>query len=321
MPDFKVYFDGNFWGHKKYERSGREVKINKEFIFGGKKWLIPSVYICTKGLVIDFCTRFEIKDFESFLKKWKDKAQSGKMSLAEYERFEAENPSCLNFTSFVLLNDKTLKLSHSSSMCYYPKSIGKETHTPELKELMEYYDLKKDSGYVFTRACYEWKTVKKPNIKSLEVNLSQLPNNVSSCEFSALEGEKIKLIHPKTKKEYVLTVKSLEQEVFDKQHFADDEYDYPQCFCTLSYTINTDMTDEDFFVRDINKSDMPKAKDEASSEYRPASSVGLIVGFDKNSEKELHHASSSLYFEPQENIKWQLVWSEKSDEDISIKLI
>jgi len=63
IPEWKVYFDGNFWMHHRRERAGKEIPINKQFVWEDEVWMIPAMYVCAKGLVIDFCLRFRRSAF------------------------------------------------------------------------------------------------------------------------------------------------------------------------------------------------------------------------------------------------------------------
>ena len=69
-PEWKVYFEGNFWGHSGRDRAGVEIKLNKHFDWAGHHWIIPAVYSCSKGLVVDFCMRAEAEDIRRFIAKW-----------------------------------------------------------------------------------------------------------------------------------------------------------------------------------------------------------------------------------------------------------
>ena len=53
-PEWKVYFDGDFWGHRGKDRAGKEIKLDKQFDWAGYHWVIPAAYSCSKGLVVDF---------------------------------------------------------------------------------------------------------------------------------------------------------------------------------------------------------------------------------------------------------------------------
>lgn len=50
---YKVFYQGSLYGHFGRDRAGKEIEINKSFLWGGESWLVPSVYVCGKGLVAD----------------------------------------------------------------------------------------------------------------------------------------------------------------------------------------------------------------------------------------------------------------------------
>ena len=41
-PEWKVYFDGDFWGHRGKDRAGKEIKLDKQFDWAGYHWVIPA---------------------------------------------------------------------------------------------------------------------------------------------------------------------------------------------------------------------------------------------------------------------------------------
>lgn len=82
-PEWKVYFEGNSGWHSGRDRAGVEIKLNKHFDWAGHHWIIPAVYSCSKGLVVDFCMRAEAEDIRRFIAKW---------------NLTAENDSAENFT-------------------------------------------------------------------------------------------------------------------------------------------------------------------------------------------------------------------------------
>lgn len=48
IPEWKVYFDGNFWGHSGKDRAGAEIRVDKQFEWAGHHWTIPAVYSCIR---------------------------------------------------------------------------------------------------------------------------------------------------------------------------------------------------------------------------------------------------------------------------------
>ncbi|MGB8454713.1 MAG: hypothetical protein WCD89_20585 [Anaerocolumna sp.] len=47
IPEWKVYFDGNFWRHHGRERTGKEITLDKQFVWDDEDWHIPAIYTCT----------------------------------------------------------------------------------------------------------------------------------------------------------------------------------------------------------------------------------------------------------------------------------
>ena len=76
MREWKVYFDNNFWGQPKGARAGTEIRLDREFDWAGYHWVIPAVYACEKGLVMEFCRRVEVEDIRDFMKKWNLSAEN-----------------------------------------------------------------------------------------------------------------------------------------------------------------------------------------------------------------------------------------------------
>ena len=82
-PEWKVYFDGNFWEPSGKGHAETEIRLDKQFEWAGHHWIIPAAYSCNKGLVLDFCMCTLAEDIREFMKKWD---------------LTPENDSCLNFT-------------------------------------------------------------------------------------------------------------------------------------------------------------------------------------------------------------------------------
>lgn len=68
--DLNVSFSGNFWGHNSREHAGRKIPVKKRFQWAGRHWLIPAVYSCGKGLVLDFCMEISPEEIRSFMEHW-----------------------------------------------------------------------------------------------------------------------------------------------------------------------------------------------------------------------------------------------------------
>ncbi len=66
LSKWSVYYSGNFWGHNKNERPGKEFQFNQDFTWDDESWLIPSIYVCGKRKL----TNFLINGYEVG-KQWK----------------------------------------------------------------------------------------------------------------------------------------------------------------------------------------------------------------------------------------------------------
>ena len=71
---------------------------------------MPSVYLCAKGIVIDFCMRTEASALRGFMEKWgidPESDESIDFSRDEREQMEREHPLSLGFTPSLTLNGAT----------------------------------------------------------------------------------------------------------------------------------------------------------------------------------------------------------------------
>lgn len=108
-PEWKVYFDGDFWGHRGKDRAGKEIKLDKQFDWAGYHWVIPAAYSCSKGLVVDFCMRVDSESIRDFMKKWNldwENDSCENFTREQQMQMEWENPLCFNFKPCLKLNEK-----------------------------------------------------------------------------------------------------------------------------------------------------------------------------------------------------------------------
>lgn len=111
---WEVFFDGGFWSNSR-ERPGKELPIHKEFDWAGHHWVIPSIYLCSKGIVVDFCMRTEPAAIRDFMKKWDltPENEEGRSFTQEQQmQLELDNPMRVEFHSLLHLNGKELPSTH-----------------------------------------------------------------------------------------------------------------------------------------------------------------------------------------------------------------
>lgn len=181
LPEWKVYFDGGFWGHSGRDHAGKEIRLDTQFDWAGHHWLIPAAYACSKGLVLDFCIQVDPEDIRNFMAKWNlnwenDSVQN--FSREQQMQMEWDNPLCLNFNRSLQLNGTTLRSSHGCSVSFNPCLPDGITNELEAKYAMAHYGLDDSFGWVIFRSAFPWESKRPPEIKSLSLSIEPQPEQV-----------------------------------------------------------------------------------------------------------------------------------------------
>lgn len=333
-PDWKVYFHGNFWGHEGRERAGKEIPLNKQFVWGEENWYIPAIYSCTSGLVVDLCCKVEPERVRAFIEKWnlleEDRAEP---SEEECEQIEAENVLHLDVRMSAEVNGATLKAGRSCGMTWIPEAVTGMAGDREAGWFLEHYGLDQGKAWRIRRFMLPWMTGKKPDIKTLSVKLSQNPVSLPAGHFVATAGETVSFAHPVTDREHRLTAREIVQEEIESLRSQDECLEYPTHCVRMLYEISPELTERQFCIRDCAESDAPRHRSEVGeNDVRNVSahSIGIIGGADgptaliiggRPQEGKLHMVYSSLHFEPVEKVEWRISFREKTREDIFIKCV
>ena len=142
-------------------------------------------------------------------------------------------------------------------------------------------------------------------------------------------GESITLTNPVTGQEHILTVRESEAHEMDQSHFHNDAMEYPTHCVGMTYTIFPEL--QDFYLRDCDNGDSPRAKN--PNPYGPISmgAVGVIGMIKSDSQHTYLHPDgtpakarafcSSLHFEPIKELELNIVFREKRSPDIEVRLI
>ncbi len=333
LPEWKVYFDGNFWGHSGRQRPGKEIPVQAYFNSNNKEWYIPSIYSCSRGLVIDFCIEIPAKHISDFIDKWKLSPENDGSNFSEQQReeIEAENPMTVNFSPEIVLNGKTISSSHGCGLSWNP--FFPEQNGIESDGVCKHYGLDQDSGWVIWRSAFPWQTKGKPSISSLSATIKHDRINISGSHFNVnVPGERIEFTNPITNILHTMTVQKYEQQEIPTNSFIDDNYDFPSHCIAMSYTISPDLDDESFSVRDCNSGDRPCRKHHNPMEPQAISdsfAIGIIGGasaptaipFSNSGQGKLRAVCSALHFEPVERVDWRIVFHKNPCPDMTIKLL
>lgn len=300
--------------------NGREVPIGKEFQWNGCTFLVPAVYVCEEGLIVDFCIQTDREQYRVFLEKWRDlfeqEKSGGRIPAKEIARFEAENPLDRMFETSVRVNGKPLRYKGGNGMQWIPRDlIPIMCDEIDIKPFMVHYGLSEDQVWQFRRDLYFWDEEGVPEWKTLEVTLSQRPKMHPSTEFAMPEvGAYVSIRNPLDGGTHILTVTEVRQEQI--RHFIQEDLLFPEHCQVMGYTLEPEIPKEVFFLADTAEPDQPKR---VGSKSVIGAAIGVIVS---NREKpEGRYASSSMHFEPVKDVIWQAQFRAKTVPDLTVTLI
>ncbi len=307
-PEWAVYYGGTIYGHTGRDKAGVEIPVDKEFQYAGRTFLVPAVYSCAKGLVVDFCMRVELEEFQRYWAKWGDRYEDN-LNQRERKLSYLENPLHFEFTPEITVNGKILKRRNSSGICYIPGDPSE----PETRFIVEHYHLDQSFAWSFSRVCFPWKRGRRPKIKSLELTMAQEPVEVPGEVFEvSYPGEQIDLKIPGNP--FTLTVKNYEPQILDPSMISPDNMEYPTCYTMLTYTLTPKPEAEKLYIQDLSECDQPRPKGTEPSEFSSceAAAIAIIGGADgpvavivgaPQPDQEFA-ACSAPHFEPAERIQW-----------------
>ncbi|MBR2868613.1 MAG: hypothetical protein IKB88_06085 [Clostridia bacterium] len=334
--EWAVYFDRGYYNKNSEGEAGEEVVIDKAFLWGDDIWHIPSIYSCEEGLVIDFCVEIAPEKEKAFMDKWYPVLSDGhSISNEIYEQIEHENPMNKDFGFELKLNGQQIIGTHGTSVSSIPADClpdGVKSER-EVADIIRHYGLDETRAWVFHRWSCPWVNGRVKEINSLKLKLECRPTAIEGIRFrNPSVGDEITFVHPIHNTEHKLTVTGYEKQEFPTEGFPHAEYEFPTCHTAISYTLEPDLADSNFRVRDCLNNEQPRLRPkngfEPQSDY-DACSMGIIGGADGptavmisvGESAQQHMAVSSLRFEYADDTEWKTVFFEKLIEDTEVNLI
>lgn len=318
-PEWKVYFDGNFWGHHGRGHAGKELRLDRQFDWAGRHWLLPAAYACGKGLVVDLCMQVDAQAIRGFMKKWNltnDRPEDN--SWERRMEMEWDNPLRLSFMPSLEVNGKELSVFRGCSVCFNPCLPEGGVNELEGKKAADHYGLADSSGWVIFRYAFPWK--RRPQISSLTLTMKQQPEQLPGPRFTVhAPGDTFDFSHPVTGTEFTLTVGELERQTIPG--FGSDRWIYPTNCTVMRYTLSPEP-EEPIAILDCAESDRPLRVDSS----RSAAACGVICGADGPTAigfaAEGQAACSALHFEPvSDDILWRVVFHVTKFEEGTFSLL
>lgn len=331
--EWEVYFEYGFGGKKPRHRPGREITLGKTFTWGKEEWLVPAMYCCSEGVVLDLLKKVPLEALERFAEKWglKENGEPRReLPPAEQDAMEAENPMEERFRAEVTVNGQPLRESTGYGR-YWRSEDG--CCDEDADRVLEHYELERDCGWVIWRLCCPWDG-KRLTPETLELTLTAEKTARAGVTFTAEAGKEVPLTDPRTGLSHILRVISLKQETMEQNSLLARGMVYPRKYTELRYTLEPPLPAGDFTVQDATPNDevhFSSAEDGVSMEG--SACIGIIGGADgptavfvTTKEKgkaadEVRTAYSSLRYEPAKTVTWRIRFMERPKEDITVTLL
>lgn len=333
VPEWKVYFDGDFLQHRGRAHAGKELRLETHFRWADHEWLIPAAYLCSKGIVMDFCMRVDTEEILAFRKKrgWTEEHGPYESFTCEQKmQMELDDPLNFNFSVKLEVNGQMLHRKRGCSVSFDPYRPRERA----AKRVLEHYNLDAAYGWVFYRWMFPWRSKRHPGPITLSAVLEQRPERIPGPCFQAhAPGDTFTFRHPVHGKEYTLTVRELEKQTLPQRQRSEDRWFVPTHFTAMSYVIAPEPT-ECIMVSDCDEGDWPleiapENESVCQAGDSSAACIGIIGGadgptaliFGGNEQEKQRAACSSLHFEPTEqDVTWHLTFYEKRFSDIKVIL-
>lgn len=324
----KVYESGEFFGHRRGEQPGRPIPVGASFSYGGYEWIVPMVYRCRKGMVMDLCRKVGREQIAAFFKEY---PREKEWSWSDEEQMEADarNPMEFEFRPRVEWNDESLPVSSLSIDSWYPvfpdEPKGEEAvqvrskeweseNTEQRNSWIQAYGLDPEQGWNCYRLCFPIPFCEKrqPPAPLDTLNLSLTPNKVSYCCHQHIICQvgggpvEFPVEHPFSKERYTLRIVSCEPRCIPEDMIKQGPLavlpEDPRHYCVVSFDTEPPMPEGEIMdLRDCSHGD----------QVSPGRSVTIIGGAygetsvfldtgdgETASQKVYRQMRTSLTFEP-----------------------
>lgn len=325
----KVYFEGGFWGHSEREKPCRRLKAQQSFAWKGYTWHLLGVYVCGRGLVLDFAKEVPVERIRAFMEKWRDRIEEGEVDLAESSQIDFENPLETAMDVKAWVNGRQILSMGGCGCSHNPLAEGVQAVDQPAEELLlayEDYGLDREQGWYFYRMNLRWDYQRIPAKIALKLEL--LPDTYYfPCPetFETVLGESGKTVsftHPLQKRGYRLIVEKVRQECVEEKSMEPlGDFIFPRNFQMLEYRIEDTKDEEMFIIRDRDRGDNPVPRSSwerhgfsgkrafavsMAAGQSGATSIFLAGPVHGERETEAQSTVSRLCFEPVERTCWQI---------------
>jgi len=332
--EWKVTIDGAFRAER--GKAGQEIPLGKDFYWGAEHWHVPAVYLCSGGVVVDFCIQPDnerVKD--SFCKAWEREENNIRPTYEEQVVLERENPLNIGFRAEIELNGQVIRRKRGRGGVWIPEALsGNDSYLgSDEKWILEHYGLDLSKAWVIRRLTFPWKGRRKVELQSLNLKLEREKSDFFAARFvTPAVGRSVSFPHPITGVTHTLTVHEIAPKTLDTSVFHDQSLAYPSHFMAMSYILEPDLPKDAFMLKDCDDGDNPRPKS-PDPHGRMSMSVGMVamvrsadgpasVFLADGNEAQVHAIASSMHFEPLTGpVKWRMMVREKMLPDLDVALL
>ena len=333
--EWAVYFEYGFDGKKPRHRPGREITLGKTFTWGKEEWLVPAMYCCSEGVVLDLLKKVPLEALERFAEKWgmdENSELCRELPPAEQDAMEAENPMEERFRAEVTVNGRRLQQSTGYGVCWVPGLPESARWDGEAEQVVAHYGLERDCGWVIWRLCCPWDG-RKMTPKTAELTMAAEKMAVDGGTFTAEPGKTVLLTDPRTGLTHTLRVLSLTPETMDRSLLPLVGMEFPTEYVEMQYTLEPPLPVGDFVLVDAVPGDEARAcRVENGLTAQESACIGIIGGADgptavfvsgKGDEagEDVRAAYSSLHYEPVETVTWRARFMARPKEAVTVTLM
>lgn len=331
-----VYFEESYWEcltEKGQKPSGEKFLPGTTFLWEGKQWQVPAVYLFEEGLVVDLCKRIEPRELTKFYEKW-GRRDEEKLTEEEQKLLCRESPFYQNFRLRAHADQRELLVRMGCGCAYCPPRLRPQdaavSGDPDLAErqLMEAYGLDPGAGWTFWRNSFAWPDRRPESVRSVVLTLRKDPEDIPGPHFFTVPGEagqEVSFRHPVTGKAHTLTVLGQEPKILPFEALPGEHvFDFmPEHYTALQCRVEPELSRKELLIGDCALPDPPKDRSGSSA----ASSIAVIGGADgptsiflagktpgAGEAPAVQEVYSALHYEPAARVEWKLTF--RVDENV-----
>lgn len=302
MLRWDVGFGTAFADHCEKEKAGQELRLNREVLWNSESWMIPSIYLCENGIVVDSYLEVSGESMEKFQDKWSHRTTE-QMSIEEQMRRKLEDPLGLDVRCSLVVNDKTTPLKKVNELRWDPTQEN-DWHA---RRTLEHYGLDRNKAYLLRREHF-LRRGKNPPIREMYITMQAAPASVPGQRFIApRSGESMTFTHPATGQTHTLKVIAQTREALDPNFLSN----HPCCYTRLSYILEPQIDSEMFSIVDCDPGDPFEASHEAPMSALLSNKIPAGG----------HFALSSMRYSPADTITWRMIFRQQLRTDITVRLL